>query len=26
MIAVFLLMVAVLHYASPNVRLRGFKW
>ncbi len=26
MIAVFLLMVAVLYYASPNVRLRGFKW
>jgi membrane protein len=26
MIAVFLLMVAVLYYASPNVRIRGFKW
>lgn len=26
MIAVFLLMVAVLYYASPNARLRGFKW
>ena len=26
MIAVFLLMVAVLYYASPNVRLRGFRW
>jgi membrane protein len=26
MVAVFLLMVAVLYYASPNVRLRGFKW
>ena len=26
MVAIFLLMVAVLYYASPNVRLRGFKW
>jgi membrane protein len=26
MIAIFLLMVAVLYYASPNVKLRGFKW
>jgi membrane protein len=26
MVAVFLLMVAVLYYASPNVRMRGFKW
>ena len=26
MVAVFLLMVAVLYYASPNVRLRGFRW
>jgi membrane protein len=26
MAAIFLLMVAVLYYASPNVRLRGFKW
>lgn len=26
MIAAFLLMVAVLYYASPNVRLRGFRW
>jgi membrane protein len=26
MVALFLLMVAVLYYASPNVRLRGFKW
>jgi membrane protein len=26
MVAVFLLMVAVLYYASPNVKLRGFKW
>jgi membrane protein len=24
--AIFLLMVAILYYASPNVRLRGFKW
>jgi membrane protein len=26
MAAIFLLMVAVLYYASPNVKLRGFKW
>jgi membrane protein len=26
MVAVFLLMVAVLYYASPNARLRGFRW
>jgi membrane protein len=26
MIAIFLLMVALLYYASPNVKLRGFKW
>jgi membrane protein len=26
MIGVFLLMVAVLYYASPNVKLRGFRW
>jgi len=26
MVAVFLLMVAVLYYASPNVKLRGFRW
>jgi membrane protein len=26
MAAVFLLMLAVLYYASPNVKLRGFKW
>lgn len=26
MVAVFLLMIAVLYYVSPNVRLRGFKW
>jgi membrane protein len=26
LIAVFLLMLAVLYYASPNVKLRGFKW
>jgi membrane protein len=26
MAAVFLVMVAVLYYASPNVKLRGFKW
>jgi membrane protein len=26
MIAIFLLMVAVLYHASPNVRLRGFRW
>ncbi len=26
MAAVFLLMVAVLYYASPNVKLRGFRW
>jgi membrane protein len=26
MVAIFLLMVGVLYYASPNVRLRGFKW
>ena len=24
--AVFLLMIAILYYASPNVKLRGFKW
>ncbi len=26
MAAIFLLLVAVLYYASPNVKLRGFKW
>jgi membrane protein len=26
MIAVFLLMVAVLYYTSPNVKMRGFRW
>ncbi len=26
MAALFMLMVAVLYYASPNVKLRGFKW
>ena len=26
MAAIFLLMVAVLYYASPNVKLRGFQW
>jgi membrane protein len=26
LIAVFLLMLATLYYASPNVKLRGFKW
>jgi membrane protein len=26
MVAIFLLMVAVLYYATPNVRLRGFRW
>jgi len=26
MVAIFLLMVAVLYYASPNVKLRGFRW
>jgi membrane protein len=26
MVAIFLFMVALLYYASPNVRLRGFKW
>jgi membrane protein len=26
MAAVFLLVLAVLYYASPNVKLRGFKW
>jgi membrane protein len=26
MVALFLLMVAVLYYASPNAKLRGFKW
>jgi membrane protein len=26
MVAIFLFMVAVLYYASPNVKLRGFKW
>jgi membrane protein len=25
-VAVFLLMVAVLYYASPNAKLRGFRW
>jgi membrane protein len=26
MAAIFLLMVSVLYYASPNVKLRGFRW
>ncbi|HSJ18227.1 MAG TPA: YihY/virulence factor BrkB family protein [Solirubrobacterales bacterium] len=26
MLAVVVVMIAVLHYASPNVKLRGFKW
>jgi membrane protein len=26
MAAIFILMVSVLYYASPNARLRGFKW
>jgi len=26
MVAIFILMVNVLYYASPNVRVRGFKW
>jgi membrane protein len=26
MAAIFLLMVAVLYYSSPNVKLRGFRW
>jgi membrane protein len=26
MVLVFLLMIGLLYYASPNVRLRGFKW
>jgi membrane protein len=26
MAAIFILMVAVLYYASPNAKLRGFKW
>lgn len=26
MVAIFLFMVAFLYYASPNVKLRGFKW
>ena len=26
MVAIFLFMVALLYYASPNVKLRGFKW
>jgi membrane protein len=26
MVAIFILMVDVLYYASPNVKLRGFKW
>jgi membrane protein len=26
MAAIFLAMIAVLYYASPNVKLRGFKW
>jgi membrane protein len=25
-LAIFLLMVAVLYYASPNAKLRGFRW
>ena len=24
--AVFMLMIGLLYYASPNVKLRGFKW
>jgi membrane protein len=26
MVAIFLFMVALLYYASPNVKLRGFRW
>lgn len=26
LIALFVMMIAVLYYASPNVKLRGFKW
>jgi membrane protein len=26
LIAMFVLMLAILYYASPNVRMRGFKW
>jgi membrane protein len=26
MVAIFLVMVALLYYASPNVKLRGFRW
>jgi len=26
MVAIFVVMIDVLYYASPNVRLRGFKW
>jgi len=26
MVAIFLLMVSVLYYASPNAKLRGFRW
>jgi len=26
MVLVFLLMIGLLYYASPNVKLRGFKW
>jgi membrane protein len=26
MVAIFLVMVAVLYYAAPNVKLRGFRW
>ncbi len=26
LVAAFLLMLAILYYASPNVRLRGFRW
>ena len=26
MVAIFLLMVSLLYYASPNVKVRGFKW
>ncbi|HEU4735402.1 MAG TPA: YihY/virulence factor BrkB family protein [Solirubrobacterales bacterium] len=26
MLAIFLFMIALLYYASPNVKLRGFKW
>src|SRR5262249_42863477 len=26
MILVFIVMISVLYYASPNVKLRGFKW